>query len=70
MLVLMTFEVGILFAGALGLGLGKFILCFLELPKPLESNSSISVKWKTSQDLYEPNPDPCCNKLDEFTSAV
>ena len=70
MLVMMTFEVGLLFAAALGLGLGKFIICFIKLPKPLESDPAITIKWKRDMVVYEPNPDPCCSKPDGIHSTM
>jgi len=58
MLVVMTFDVGLLISTGLGLGLGNFIFSFFEhsdLPEGLE--------WKKTGN-YEPNPDPCCHKLE------
>ena len=61
MLVLMTFEVGLLFAGSVGWGVGKLLFMYVEVPEMPDG-----VEWKEeSRDKYEPNPDPCCHKLDE-----
>lgn len=64
MLVVMTFEVGLLFSATIGLGLGNFITSKIKLPE-LPNNT----KWSKKRGDYEPNPDPCCSKV-EYLSPV
>ena len=57
MLLVMTFEVGLVIVTPLGLGIGNLIFSFCdfkELPK--------NVIWTAKHGRYEPNPDPCCHK--------
>ena len=61
MLVVMTFEVGILLSAAGGLSLGNMVFQLVELPQ-LPSN----VHWTAKRGNYEPNPDPCCGKTPVF----
>ena len=59
MLIVMTFEVGLLFATSLGLGLGTFLtMTLFKLPE-LPANCEPTEK---SGD-YSPNPDPCCSAI-------
>jgi len=56
MLIVMTFEIGILMAASLGLGLGTLACNSLfELPKLPEN-----CQWTQKRGDYTPNPDPCC----------
>ena len=58
MLIVMTFEVGLLFAASIGLGTGAWIFhTFVKMPE-------LPKGFKFSQGKrgdYMPNPDPCCS---------
>lgn len=57
MLIVMHFEVGLLFSAVLGLGLGTFLLHnFVKMPQ-LPAGYSFS---EGKRGDYMPNPDPCC----------
>ena len=61
MLVVMTFEIGLLFAISLGLAVGNLIFPMMIKMPELPVNTKLTEK----RGNYEPNPDPCCNKLDD-----
>ena len=64
MLVVMAFEVGVLFSAALGLASGSFLFNLIVIPQT--NDASITI---VKQGNYEPNPDPCCNKVDLVPAA-
>ena len=61
MLIVMTFNVGLLIASTLGLGIGSlFFNSICKMPKmPFFAVFNAGKKGD-----YEPNPDPCCSKID------
>jgi hypothetical protein len=65
MLVVMTFNVGLLISATMGLGIGSLLFnTLVELPQ-MPQNVILTEK----RGDYEPNPDPCCSKA-EMTIIV
>ena len=60
MLLVMTFNVGILFAAVSGLAIGLLIFNLIELPQlPLQ------YKFVEGKGFYSPKSDKCCNHVDD-----
>ena len=61
MLVVMTFEIGLLIAVSMGLAVGNTIFSMMIKMPELPPEAKLTEK----RGNYEPNPDPCCHKLDD-----
>ena len=60
MLLVMTYNVGILFAAVSGLALGLLVFNMLDLPQlPLQ------YKFVEGKGFYTPKSDKCCNHTDD-----
>ena len=60
----MTFEVGLLFATVIGLTIGNLVFnSCIKLPE--FDSEKVLLTEKTGS--YEPNPDPCCSKIEVNT---
>ena len=66
MLIVMTFNVGLLIASTMGLGIGSlFFNSIFEMPEM----PPFAIFTEKKGD-YEPNPDPCCSKADASSLVV
>ena len=60
MLLVMTFNVGILFAAVIGLALGLFVFNLIELPA-----LPTQYKFVEGKAMYNPKSDKCCNHVED-----
>ena len=60
MLLVMTFNVGILFAAVTGLALGLFVFNLVELP-----DLPAQYKFVEGKSMYNPKSDKCCNHVED-----
>ena len=60
MLLVMTYNVGVLFAAVVGLALGLFVFNLIELPDLPDQ-----YKFVEGKTMYSPKSDKCCNHVED-----